>query len=178
MWTDRLLKLAVISGIAALAERSLPTRAADPPKSPRSAAAAPQKPAASTLTPSLSAAEVWGNDYARARERAKKLNRPILVHFHATWCGPCRQMEHDVLNSAQVLRALDACCVAVKIDCDQQPTLAQQFGVEALPCDIVVTTDGKMRQLNLGFVSAAEYASLVSSFGKVKRATSIDVSSN
>jgi len=178
MWTNRLLKLAVISGIAAIADRGIPSRAADPAKSPRSAALAPQKPAASTANRPLKAADVWGNDYARAWQQAKKLNRPVLLHFHATWCSPCRQMERDVLNSAIVLRELNACCVAVKIDCDQQPALTQQFGVEALPCDILVTLDGKMQRLNQGCVSAEDFASLISTSGKIRSATSIDVSKN
>ena len=119
-----------------------------------------------------------GTDYGLAWQRAKKLNRPVLLHFHATWCGPCRLMERDVLNSPRVLQELNACCVAVKVDCDQQPALVQQFGVESLPCDILVTLDGKMHRVNLGFVSAEKYTSLISNSGKVRGATPIDVSSN
>jgi thiol:disulfide interchange protein len=178
MWTNRLLKLSVLSGIAAIADSSFSIRAADPAISPPSSAAAPQKPMVATATRPLTAADVWGNDYALARQRAKKLNRPVLLHFHATWCGPCRQMERDVLNSAKVLHELNACCVAVKVDCDQQPALTQQFGVEGLPCDILVTTDGKMQRINLGLVSAEEYTSLISSSGNVRRASSIHVSKN
>lgn len=177
MWTNRLLKLTVISGIATIADSSLPIRAADPPRS-TPVAAARQKPAASTAPRPLTAAEVWGTDYRLAWQRAKKLNRPVLLHFHATWCGPCRQMERDVLNSPGVLQELNVCVVAAKVDCDQQPALAQEFGVASLPCDILVTMDGKMQRVNLGFVSAEKYTSLISSFGKVRSATPIDVSSN
>jgi thioredoxin-like negative regulator of GroEL len=152
--------------------------AGDPAKSQPSVKAAPQKPAVSAANRPLTAEEVWGSDYARALKRAKSLNRPVLLHFHATWCGPCRQMERDVLNSAQVLNELNARCVAIKIDCDQQPILVQKFGVESLPCDIVVTTDGKMHRVNAGYVPADEYTSMISSFGKAKNATPIQVSSN
>lgn len=178
MWTNRLLKLSVISGVAAIAESSFPIRAADPPKSGTAVAASAQKTAAATAPRPLTASDVWGTDYGLAWQRAKKLNRPVLLHFHATWCGPCRQMERDVLNSPRVLQELNSCVVAVKVDCDQQPALVQEFGVAALPSDILVTTDGKMQRVNAGFVSAESYTSLISRFGKVRSATPIDVSSN
>lgn len=149
-----------------------------PAKVSPTAAAAPQKPVASTADRPLTAAEIWGHDYALACQQSKKLNRPVLLHFYTTWCGPCRQMERDVLNSAKVLRQLDACCVAVKVDCDKQPELTRQFGVQGLPCDILVTVDGKMHRLTQGFVAADGYASMISNFGKARSATAIDLSSN
>ncbi|HEY2252300.1 MAG TPA: thioredoxin domain-containing protein [Planctomycetaceae bacterium] len=142
------------------------------------AAVPPQKPPVSTAARPLAADEVWGHDYARAWQQSRKLNRPVLMHFHTTWCGPCRQMERDVLNSAKVLRELDARCIAVKVDCDKQPELTRQFGVEGLPCDILVTVDGKMHRLTHGFVAADEYSSMISKFGKSRSATPIDLSSN
>jgi thioredoxin-like negative regulator of GroEL len=178
MLTHRLLHICVIAGIATIVEYGTSVTAADPANSQPSVKAVPQKPAVSTAKRPLTAAEVWSSDYAQARHRAKKLNRPLLLHFHATWCGPCRQMERDVLNSEKVLNELKAQCVAVKIDCDQQPTVAQQFGVESLPCDIVVTPDGMMQRLNSGFMPADEYTSLISTFGKAPSATPIQVSSN
>lgn len=178
MWTDRVVALCVISGITAFADGWIPIQAAEPAKTPRSPAPAPQKPAASAAVRPLTAADVWDTDYARAWQRAKKQGRPVLLHFHATWCAPCRQMERDVLNSPDVLRELNTRCVAVKVDCDQQPVMVEQFGVEALPCDILVTPDGKMHRLNMGVVSAREYTSLISNFGKGRSPTTIDVSSN
>src|SRR4029077_806073 len=126
MLTNRLLKLTVAAGIAVTSMPGLSLKAADMPVT---TGVAQQGPTATSKRP-LTAKEVWGHDYAQARRQAKKLNRPVLLHFHATWCGPCQQMERDVLNSARVLNELNARCVAIKVDCDQNPTLVQQFGVE------------------------------------------------
>jgi thioredoxin-like negative regulator of GroEL len=87
-------------------------------------------------------------------------------------------MERDVLNSAPVLHELNAHCVAVKIDCDQHPSLTQQFGVGALPCDMLVTADGKMQHVNTGVLSAADYSSLITRVAKSKLDTRIQVSAN
>ncbi|MGE5192738.1 MAG: thioredoxin family protein, partial [Deltaproteobacteria bacterium] len=111
-----------------------------------------------------------------AWKQAKQLNRPVLLHFHAVWCGPCQQMEREVLNTPAVLHELNACCVAVKIDCDQQPVLVQQFGVESLPCDVLVTPDLKMHRVNQGFVPADRYPSLISQAVKQKTEARIQVS--
>ena len=178
MFAHRLLHICVIAGISAIVESCTSVTAADPANSQPSVKAASQKPAVSTAKRPLTAGEVWGSDYAQARQRGKSLNRPVLLHFHATWCGPCRQMERDVLNSEKVLNELKAHCVAIKIDCDQQSALAQKFSVGALPCDILVTPDGMMHRLNSGFMPVEEYTSLISSFGKAPSATPIQVSSN
>ena len=139
--------------------------------------ATPTKPV-STGKPALTEKDVWGRDYGHAWRRAKTMNRPVLLHFHAKWCGPCQQMEREVLNTPKVLRELDACCVAVKIDCDQQPDLVQQFGIEALPCDVLVMPDRKMRRINNGFLSAEQYSSLVSRAARPNPETRIEVSAN
>jgi thioredoxin-like negative regulator of GroEL len=179
MSTNQLLKLTLLAGMDVTAMTGTLAGAADEPATSAAAvsAATSKKPAA-TGKPALTAKDVWGHDYAHARQRAKKLNRPVLVHFHASWCGPCQQMEREVLNSAPVLSALNVHCVAVKIDCDQEPSLTQQFGVAGLPCDMLVTPDGKLQHVNTGLLSAADYSSLISRVAKPKTDTRIQVSAN
>lgn len=80
----------------------------------------------------------WHTDFAKAEAEAKRLGRPLLVHFHATWCGPCRRMEREVLNTPEVLAQLDAAFVAVKVDSDLYPELTRKCVVRALPSDVVL----------------------------------------
>lgn len=178
MSSQQLLKLTLLAGIDVTALSGTIAGAAD--ESPASAAvsAATQKKAAATRTPIPSATEVWGHDYAQAWRRAKKLNRPVLLHFHATWCGPCQQMERDVLNTPVVLRALHATCIAAKIDCDAEPALVERFGIASLPCDMLVTPDRKIHPINSGFVPAEQYSALVSQAVKEKSVSRIQISVN
>jgi thiol:disulfide interchange protein len=179
MTNTNLLKLTLLAGIDVTALSGTIAGAADESQTPAAAisSATPTKPV-STGKPALSEKDVWGRDYGHAWRRARTLNRPILLHFHAKWCGPCQQMEREVLNTPKVLHELDACCVAVKVDCDQQPDLVQKFGVEALPCDVLVTPDRKMQRINHGFLTAEQYSSLVSRAARPKPDTRIQVSAN
>ncbi|MFM7576857.1 MAG: thioredoxin, partial [Microcystaceae cyanobacterium] len=57
-------------------------------------------------------------------------DRPVLVDFYATWCGPC-QMMAPILE--QVSTQLQGRIQVVKIDSDKYPQLASQYGITALP---------------------------------------------
>jgi YHS domain-containing protein/thiol-disulfide isomerase/thioredoxin len=86
--------------------------------------------------------DVWKHDFTDAAKEAKQAGLPLLIHFHATWCPPCRQMEKDVLHHADVRDLLSRSFVAVLIDSDQHPDLVNQFEIKSLPTDVVIGPDG------------------------------------
>ena len=86
--------------------------------------------------------EEWKQDYVQAVAEAKTLGRPLLVHFHAKWCGPCKKMEHEVLHTSDVRDLLSKDFVAVLVNCDEHPELQMQFNIQSLPTDIVLGPDG------------------------------------
>lgn len=57
-------------------------------------------------------------------------NKPTLVDFFATWCGPCRMMA-PVLEEVKK-RVGDAANI-LKVDIDQNGPLAQQYNVRSVP---------------------------------------------
>lgn len=62
-----------------------------------------------------------------------------LVDFWATWCGPCR-MQAPVLEKLDT--ELQGSVKICKVDVDENPGLAQRFGVSSIPT-LVVIRDGK-----------------------------------
>lgn len=74
-----------------------------------------------------------------------KSEKVVLLDFFATWCGPCR-MVGPILEEIAAER--DDIKV-VKIDVDQEPELASQFGVSSIPL-LVVMKDGKTVNQALG----------------------------
>lgn len=82
-----------------------------------------------------------------------------LVDFFATWCGPC-QMLAPVLEKISNSRAdFDI----AKIDVDQLPDLAVEYGVEVVPT-MVIFKDGKVMNKFEGFKSESEIVEEVSKY--------------
>ena len=61
--------------------------------------------------------------------RVLQADKPVLVDFWATWCGPC-QMQAPILE--ELVKERDDVIIA-KVDVDQNPNLAQKYRVMSIP---------------------------------------------
>ena len=55
--------------------------------------------------------------------------KPIVLDFWATWCGPCRMLGPVIAELAEEHPEIKVC----KVNVDDEPELAQQFGVMSIP---------------------------------------------
>jgi len=114
--------------------------------------------------------EKWQASFEAAEKLAKSQNVPMVLHFYAHWCGPCRTMESQVLNSVEVQAVLGAGIVGVKINSDERRDLVGRFGVSSLPTDVIVTSDGKILSKDVGSPGRIGYVARLSRFRAPARA--------
>ena len=80
---------------------------------------------------------------------------PTVVHFSASWCGPCTQVRR-VVN--QVCDGLDQ-VAHVEIDMDANPSAARRLSVLSLPTTFIFDADGRQRYRTSGVPKAEDLRS-------------------
>ncbi len=66
-------------------------------------------------------------------------DKPVLIDFSATWCGPCRMVAPIIEEIAAENSDYKIC----KVDVDEEPELAAAFAVSSIPM-LVVVKNGKI----------------------------------
>ena len=79
-------------------------------------------------------------------EAAVAGDKPVLVDFWATWCGPCRMIAPVI---EQIGADYEGRAVVGKVDVDEEPGLATKFGVMSIPT-LIVMKGGKVVETAVG----------------------------
>lgn len=79
----------------------------------------------------------WYHSYSDGMEAARIGKHPVILSFHAEWCGWCKKMDRDVFADKEIGRKLTK-YVRIKVDVDKDPSVAFAYGVNSLPRTIVI----------------------------------------
>ena len=99
--------------------------------------------------------KVWNFDKDKTFKRIGNL--PIILDFHATWCGPCKMLAPHL---QAIQNKYKGKLVIYKIDVDKDPELAQRFNVQAMPTIVFMETKEKYKS-ELGYRDYDEFEKLV-----------------
>lgn len=85
-----------------------------------------------------------------------KSEKPVIVDFFATWCGPCKMLAPVLSELSDEHPELKI----VKIDVDEDPALAQAFGVTSIPT-LVAVKGGEVAATSVGYAEKEKILSLI-----------------
>ncbi|MBN1143962.1 MAG: thioredoxin [Bacteroidales bacterium] len=84
-------------------------------------------------------------------------HRPVVIDFHAQWCGPCR-VQSPILK--EVASELGEQIRVIKIDVDQNPELAVRYGIQGVPT-LMVFKNGEIKYKQSGVHQKSQLISVI-----------------
>jgi len=93
---------------------------------------------------------------ANFEEITNQNEKPVLIDFWASWCGPCRMLGPIIDEIANENNSI----IVGKVNVDEEPELASRFGIMSIPT-IVVMKDGKIANQTMGVQPKASILSLL-----------------
>ena len=90
-------------------------------------------------------------------EEVLNSDKPALVDFWATWCGPCRMLAPVLSEIAEEYSDEVKVC---KINVDDEPELAMAYNIASIPT-VMYFEGGEQKETLIGYRDKAEFEALI-----------------
>ena len=84
-------------------------------------------------------------DSSNFKSDVLEASRPVVVDFWAEWCGPCKMIGPSLEEISDELDSVDI----VKLNIDENPDIAAQFGVRSIPT-LMLFKNGEPASVQVG----------------------------
>ncbi|MHB8991936.1 MAG: DUF255 domain-containing protein [Chloroflexota bacterium] len=99
----------------------------------------------------------WGHNAFRA---AKREGKPILMAMTTWWCDECHRMDETTYSDPQVIDRINAGYVAIRVDADRRPDVADRYTLGGWPTTALLASTGELLTSG-GFIPPAEMSALL-----------------
>lgn len=101
------------------------------------------------------------HDFVKSpNEWTYKGDKPAIIDFHATWCGPCKQLAPTLKDLAA---EYGEDIYIYKVDVDQEPDIARAFGIQSVPSLLFIPHKGAP-QMGQGNIPKASLKKVIDEF--------------
>jgi thioredoxin 1 len=84
-------------------------------------------------------------------------NRPVVIDFHALWCGPCK-VQSPILK--EVANELGDRIRVIKIDVDRNSEIARRYNIQGVPT-LMVFKNGEIKYKQSGVHSKSQLINII-----------------
>lgn len=92
-------------------------------------------------------------------------NKPAIVDFYATWCGPCRYVAPFL---EELAKEYGSKIKIYKVDVDNNREIARALRVTGLPTFLFITSEGKVKK-RMGGIPKSEFEKEINNFLKLRK---------